>query len=178
MWLMGGLKPDHKTVANFRKDIKEALKKVIKQGARLCIKLGLIEGNTLFVDGRKIRGNASIKNTWTQEKGERYLKDIDQRIEFILAACEHVDKGEENQQSLVTLREDIKDKEGLKTGVRQILEELEREGKKSTNITDPECTRINSIQGSHAGYSAQLVVDEKHSFVVQSDVVSENNDLN
>lgn len=178
IWLMGGLKPDHKTIARFRKDNKEALKGVIKQCARLCIKLGLIEGNTLFVDGTKIRGNASIKNSWTKEKCESYLKDIDQRIESILAECEAVDKTEENQESLVKLRESLRDKEELRTRVRQILEELDKEGKKSINTTDPGCTRINSIQGSHAGYSGQLVVDEKHGLIIQSDVVGENNDLN
>jgi transposase len=68
IWLMGGLKPDHKTIARFRTDNKRALKNILKQCARLCIKLGLIEGNTLFVDGSKIRANASIDNTWTQEK--------------------------------------------------------------------------------------------------------------
>ena len=58
IWLMSGLKPDHKTIANFRKNNKSALKNILKQCARLCIKLGLIEGNTLFVDGTKIRANA------------------------------------------------------------------------------------------------------------------------
>lgn len=41
MWLMGGVKPDHKTIANFRTDNKLALKKVLKQCARLCLKLSL-----------------------------------------------------------------------------------------------------------------------------------------
>lgn len=51
IWLTGGLKPDHKTIAEFRRKNKIALQKVLKQSARLCLKLGLIEGNTLFVDG-------------------------------------------------------------------------------------------------------------------------------
>jgi len=59
IWLAGGLKPDHKTIAEFRRKNKSAIKKVLKQCARLCIDLGLIEGNTLFVDGSKIRANAS-----------------------------------------------------------------------------------------------------------------------
>jgi len=45
MWLMGNLKPDHKTIANFRKNNKNALKKVLKQCARLYIKLDLIDGD-------------------------------------------------------------------------------------------------------------------------------------
>ena len=84
IWLMGDLKPDHKTIAEFRRKNKSAIAKVLKQCAQICIKLDLIEGNTLFVDGSKFRGDASIKNTWTKEKCEKVLKKIDSRIEEIL----------------------------------------------------------------------------------------------
>ena len=92
IWLVGGIKPDHKTISNFRKNNRPALKEVLTQCAKLCIKLGLIEGNTLFLDGTKIRANASIKNTWTKEKCEKYLKHIDKHIERILTACDYVDQ--------------------------------------------------------------------------------------
>lgn len=177
IWLMGGLKPDNKTICRFRKNNKDTLKKILKQCARMCIKLGLIDGNTLFVDGSKIRADAGIKNTWTKEKCEKYLKHIDQRIESILSECDAVDEEEKDQESYIALKEEHKDKEILKSEVKKIIKELEDEKKKSTNTIDPECTRINSIQGSHAGYNAQLVVDEKHGLIVNSDVVSENNDL-
>lgn len=177
IWLMSGLKPNHKTICRFRKNNKDTLKKILKQCARICIKLGLIDGNTLFVDGSKIRANAGIKNTWTKEKCEKYLKHIDQRIESILSECDAVDEEEKDQESYIALKEEHKDKEILKSEVKKIIKELEDEKKKSTNTIDPECTRINSIQGSHAGYNAQLVVDEKHGLIVNSDVVSENNDL-
>ncbi|GAG51559.1 unnamed protein product, partial [marine sediment metagenome] len=85
IWLTGGLKPDHKTIAEFRKNNKDSLRKVLKQCARLCVKLDLIEGNTLFVDGTKIRANASIKNSWTKERCSRHLKKIDKRIKEILS---------------------------------------------------------------------------------------------
>jgi len=191
MWLMGGLKPDHKTIAEFRRKNKKALKQVLKQCARLCIKLNLIAGNTLFVDGSnliagntlfvdgsKIRANASIKNTWDKAKCEKYLRKIDKHIEAILSECEKIDEREESQESLVEMKEELKDKEKLKSEVEKILKELEDEKEKSKNTTDAECTRINSIQGSHAGYNAQSVVDEKHGLIVNVDVVSENNDLN
>jgi transposase len=59
IWLMGGLKPDFKTIAEFRRSNKGALAKVLKQCARLCIKFDMVAGNILFVDGTKIRANAS-----------------------------------------------------------------------------------------------------------------------
>ena len=78
IWLTGGLKPDHKTIAEFRRKNKSALKNVLKQCARLCIKLDLIEGNTLFVDGSNIRANASIKNSWTKERSKerKYIEAV------------------------------------------------------------------------------------------------------
>ena len=177
IWLMSGLKPDHKTISEFRRNNKAAIAKVLKQCARLCIELGLIEGNTLFVDGTKIRGNASIKNTWTKEKCEKRLKNIDKRIEAILSECDATDEHEQGQQSLVKIKEELKNKETLKTKVQNILKELKENNMKSINTIDAECTRINSVQGSHAGYNAQIVVDKKHGLIVNSDVVSENNDL-
>ena len=178
IWLTGGLKPDHKTISEFRRKNKSALKGIIKQCARMCIKLNLIDGNTIFVDGTKIRGNASIKNTWTVKKCDKYLKSIDKRIDAILNECETTDTEEQNQQSLVKMDKELKDQKVLKSKVENILNELKESDRKSINTVDPECTRINSVQGTNAGYNAQAVVDEKHGLIVNTDVVSENNDVN
>lgn len=178
IWLTGGLKPDHKTISEFRRNNKTAIKNVLKQCVRMCIELKLIDGNTFFVDGTKIRGNASIKNTWTPEKCNKHIKSIDKRISAILAECEATDTEEQDQQSLVKMDEELKDQEALKAKVKNIFKELKENDKKSINTVDPECTRINSVQGSNAGYNAQTVVDEKHGLIVNTDVVSENNDVN
>jgi transposase len=177
IWLTGGLKPDHKTIAEFRRNNRSALKKVLKQCARLCIELGLIEGNTLFVDGTKIRANASIGNTWTKQRCLKYLKNIDERIRQILSECELADESEKDQNSLVELSEQLKGQVELKSKIKAVLKEINEENKDSTNTTDPDCLKVRSRQGSHAGYNAQTVVDEKHGIIVSSDVVTENNDL-
>ena len=177
IWLMGGLKPDFKTIAEFRRNNKKALKEVLKQCARLCIRLDLIAGNTLFVDGTKIRANASIKNTWTKEKCERALGKIDRRIEEILRECETTDDAEEGRFSLIAMNKEFKNKKKLKEKVENILSELKESGRKSFNTVDNECTRINSIQGSHAGYNCQIVTDQKNGIIVRSDVTDKNNDL-
>jgi len=177
IWLAGGLKPDHKTIAEFRRKNKSAIKQVLKQCARLCIDLGLIEGNTLFVDGSKIRANASINNSWTKKKCLNHLKKIDGRIAGILFECESVDQAERDNSSMVHMKKELSDNETLKTKVLEVLNKLKVEGKKSLNTTDPDCTKMHSRQGSHAGYNVQSVVDEKHGLIVSSDVVNENNDL-
>lgn len=178
IWLTGGLKPDHKTISRFRKNNLVAIKDLLKQCAKLCLELNLIEGNTLFVDGSKIRGNASIKNTWTKEKCERALEHIDGNIKNILKECQREDKEENEQGSYVKLQGELKDKEKMKQKVKEIMEELSKKNLKSINTIDSGCTRINSIHGSHAGYNTQIVVDKKHGLIVNSDVVSENNDVN
>ena len=177
IWLTGGLKPNHKTIADFRKNNKDSLRKVLKQCARLCVKLDLIEGNTLFVDGTKIRANASIKNSWTKERCDRHLKKIDKRIKEILSECDATDKKEKDQASLVKMKKELKDQDVLKSKVKNILNELKVEDKKSTNTTDSDCKVMHSVQGSHLSYNVQSVVDQKHGLIVNSDVVSENNDI-
>lgn len=176
MWLMGGLEPDHKTIARFRKKNQKALKNVLKQCARFCLKMGLIAGNTLFVDGTKIRANAGIKNTWTPERCEKYLKRIDERIEAILEECAQNDEAEEGEPSLVKVPEELLEKEKLKARVQEIMAELKEQGKESINTTDADCVKVKSGEGIKAGYNGQIVVDEKNGLIVSSDVVSESND--
>lgn len=162
IWLTGGLKPDHKTIAEFRRRNKTALQKVLKQCARLCIRLGLIEGNTLFVDGSKIRANASMRNNWTEQRCQKFLKNIDKRIKDILLECEAADDQEKQQQSLIKMRQELEDHEALKSKVENILNELKAEKKQSINTTDPDSKSMRTRQGPGAGYNAQVTVDEKH----------------
>lgn len=177
IWLAGGIKPDHKTIAEFRRNNKAALANVLKQCARLCIELGLIEGNTLFIDGTKMRANASINNSWTRDKCFKHLEKIDNRIAEILSECEQADEKERDNSSLVKMGKNLADNKKLRVKVLGILNKLNAEGRKSINSTDPDCTKIHGRQGSHAGFNAQTVVDEKHGLIVSSDVVNENNDL-
>ena len=176
IWLCGGLKPDHKTIAEFRKTNKAALTKILRQCARLCIELDLIEGNTLFVDGSKIRANASIDNSWTKERCFKHLEKIDDRIAEILHECEQTDLDECDDPSMVKMKKELSDNKTLRTKVIDIINKLKTEGKNYINVTDNDCTNMRSRQGSHAGYNAQTVVDEKHGLIVSSDVVNENID--
>ena len=174
IWLTSGLMPDHKTIAEFRRKNKESLANVLKQCAKICIKLNLIEGNTLFVDGTKIRANASINKTWTKKKAQKALKHIDERISDILTQCDVIDEAE--QGSLVTMDEELKDQKTLKAKIKGILQEIKEEG--SFNTTDPECTSIKKGKNFYAGFNFQSTVDKKKGLILSVDVVSETNDLN
>lgn len=177
IWLMGGLKPDHKTIAEFRRKNKEALKKALTQCVRLCFRLDLIAGNVLFVDGSKIRGNASIKNSWDKKKCQQVLAKAEKKIEEALAEAEAIDEEEAGQPSLVAATNKLKDAQDIKQQVKQIEEELEASERNNLNTVDKDCVRVNNFQGSGAGYNAQVVVDDQNGLIVSCDAVSNNNDL-
>jgi len=174
MWLTGGMKPDHKTIAKFRRDNTAALKKVLRQCVKLCIKLRLIEGNTLFIDGSKIRANASINQTWTEDKCRKVLEKTDKRIGEILKECEQADDSESGMP--VRLPEELKDKLALKEKVQAIVKKIKEEERTQLNAVDGDCVKVCGRQGTHAGYNAQITVDERHGLIVNSDVVDESND--
>ena len=178
IWLVGGLKPDYKTISEFRRNNRQALQKVLNQCARLCMKLGLIEGNVLFLDSSKMRANASIDKTWTPEKCEKYLEKLDEKIEELLCACDIMDDLEKNSESLVKLKEELSGKAKLREKVKGILLELEEKGSKSLNSTDSDCVNTKGRQGTHASYTANIVTDEKNGLIVNSEVVSQSNDTN
>ena len=178
MWLAGGLKPDHITIARFRKRNKKLLKKVFKQCAKLCIELKLIAGNTLFTDGSKMRANAGIKSTYTKEQIENYLQGLDKRINTILNECAKADKQEENMGSFVKLTEELNNVKKIKAKVETVMAEMKEEDQKEVNTTDSDCKKMKGRQGTHTGYNAQIVVDEKHGLIVSNDVVNDANDLN
>ncbi len=67
---------------------------MLRDCARLCLQLGVIAGNTWFVDGSKFRANAGNHQSRTAAQCEEHLRRIDQRIEGILHECEQVDTQE------------------------------------------------------------------------------------
>jgi transposase len=176
IWLMGGLKPDFKTISEFRRTNKKALTNVLKQCARLCVKLNLIAGNVLFIDGTKIRANAgrsqSHDSKWYKEK----LAKIDEHIEQLLEECEAQDQSEEGLNSFVAMDKELKQSKRLKQKIQLAFEELKSSGKKKVNLNDQDCAIMHSRQGSHASYNVQSVADDKHGLLIHTEPVNESND--
>jgi len=173
---MGGLKPDHKTIAEFRRGNRKALKKVLRHCARICIKLGLIAGNVLFVDGTKIRANAGRDRTHDRAYYEKLLTKLDRRIEQLLTDCEAADRSEEGAPSYVAMDKELAKSRNLKGRIQEALNAFASGDKKQVNQTDPDCAMMKGIQGSHAGYNVQSVMDDKHGLIVQAEAVSDAND--
>jgi len=185
IWLMKQLKPDHKTIAEFRRKNKESLKKALGLCARLCLNLGLIEGNVLFVDSTKIRANAGKANVHKRKWFETQLRRIDERIEQLLSQCEQIDKSESQYGSLVTMPKELTKANRLKESIENALAEFSKRSEKTkdgyerkVNRVDPTSVEVKSPQGSHCGYSMQTVVDDQNGLITHTDVVSEPNDCN
>jgi transposase len=177
IWLMGGLKPDHKTVAQFRRNNMAAIHQALKQCARLCLKLNLIEGNILFLDGTKIRGKSALKHTWNLQKCQKILAQADKNIAEVLQAAEAEDAAEEGLPSLVSIPTQLIEPYRFKENVTCIMNELRECGKSSLNMTDKECASFNGIHGPGAGNNAQIITDNKHGFIVNGDAVRAGNNL-
>jgi hypothetical protein len=175
---MGELKPDYRTISRFRSDHKKAIKEVLKQCVQMCLKLDLIEGNVFFTDGSKFRANASINNTRTKEGCEQYIKKLEEQIDQIINASEQIDIKEQDDPSLVKLKEQVHDKAKLMNRMKDILNELDIQNKDNINSTDADSVKAKGRQGTHAIYNVQTTVDGKHGLIIHAEAVSQSNDYN
>jgi transposase len=176
LWLTGGLQPDHKTIAEFRRRQAGVLAGVLRAVAGVCLEIGLIEGNVLFVDGTGVGADAALGHSWTQAKCARALAQLGERIEALLAACAAADEAEAGTESRVQLRGELATAQGRQAAIEAVLGRLQATGQPSLNTTDGDCVRLRR-GGSRAGYNGQAVVDDAHGLVVSGDVVAENNDM-
>ena len=74
-YLLGGLKPDFRTIADFRKDNAAAIRNTFRAFGKLCMKLGLYKRELLAVDGTKIRAVNSKDNCYNREVLEKKNKE-------------------------------------------------------------------------------------------------------
>ncbi len=185
IWLMKDLRPDHKTIAEFRRKNKKALRNALSLCARVCLNLGLIEGNVLFVDSTKLRASAGKGNVHKKRWYEERLKEVDKKIHQLLNQCEQIDQQEAHGGPLVAMPKELAKANKLKESIKNALEEFSQRSEKTkdgkerkVNLIDPESVVVKSPQGTHSGYSMQTVVDDRNGLITHADVVSEANDSN
>ena len=104
------------------------------------------------------------------------MERTDKQIEELLKECEQTDNSE--GVTHIGLSEELKDKRVLKEKVQAIVDKIKAEERTQLNAVDEDCVKVKGRQGTHAGYNAQIAVDEKHGLIVNSDVVNESNDTN
>jgi transposase len=93
IWLVEGLSPDFKTIADFRRDNPKALKNVFKEFVLFCHKVGLISMKLLAVDGTKLRGQNGYGEIYRREKLEEIERAIEQGLERYFEEMEELDVG-------------------------------------------------------------------------------------
>jgi transposase len=183
IWLMKNLKPDHKTIAEFRRRNKDGLVKVLRLCARLCLKLDLVEGNVLFADGTKIQANAGRKHQHLRKWYDKQLKEVDRRIHNLITESEDVDRAESGQGSWVKMPEEYVKETYLKETIENALKKLAENGthtkngnERTVNRIDPESAMMKNHNGVFPGYNVQSVVDDAHGLIVSIDAVNDAND--
>ena len=92
MWLTGRLAPDHKTIADFRKDNGPAIKKVCAQFVELCRKMSLLTKASVAIDGSKFKAVNSRDNNFTQGKIQRRQKQIEESVARYMSQLETADR--------------------------------------------------------------------------------------
>lgn len=182
-YLLNMLRPDFRTIADFRKRNRKALKEVFRDFVKACAELKLLGKETVAIDGTKIRASNSKKKSYTPEILEKkieYLEEQERGIEEYLEKMDKADqeekrapvmdiKPEDMPQKLEQIRERVAKYKGYQkrmkeTGETQILE------------TDPECRTIHTKEGQLPAYNIQTAVDDRHHLIVSFETTNANTD--
>ena len=177
MWLTGRLAPDHKTIADFRKDNGRAIRKVCARFVGLCRQLELFADARVAIDGSKFKAVNTRDKNFTAAKTKRRMEQIEESVERYLHQLDSADR-QEPSLARTTKTTRLKDKIAtLKEEMRR-LEELEARmlttPDKQISLTDPDARSMaTSGRGSGmVGYNVQAAVDTKHHLIVAHEVTN------
>ena len=179
MWLMDGLKPDDKTICNFRKDNTKALRETFRTFVRMCRNLGLYGEETVALDGTKFRANSSLANHYNKTVVKNELGRIDKKISEYMEALEKGDLEEavETEPSVEQLKAALERLKERKEHYEELNRRVKEEGEVSTVDAD---ARLMHSSGDgrkfDVGYNAQTVVDSKYYMIVDFEVRAQPND--
>jgi transposase len=181
MWLMNGLTPDDKTICNFRKDNRKALKEVFRLFNKLCIKVELFGKDTVAIDGSKIKANNSRRNHYTLKDTEKMLSKLDKKVAQYLDELDSNDSSDEcearmDKDAIVAALEKLS---GRKSELENILAHIiENDGKPICTIDgDAALMKQSGGKGFDVCYNVQTSVDEKNGLIVDFNATGNANDL-
>jgi len=181
IWLVEGLQPSYKSIADFRKENSVALKATNREFLLLCKELSLFGGEEVAVDGSFFKADANKDGIYTEEKLNNQLEYLDKKITAYQEALDHqdavddkADKGhlaEDEQLSEKLLI--LKEKQAQKKALQQHLEDS---GNKQISTVDKDARLLTKRGQTVAGYNVQIAVDSQHKLIVAEDVTQEGND--
>ena len=179
MWLMRKLKPDFKTIADFRKGNTKALKKMFQEFSEICRKLELFGGELVAVDGSKFRASNSKKKNFTAAKLKYLMRKADKRIDEYLKQLDRGDTEDEAwQETVEALNKKIEKLREMREEYKETEQKLDKSGEKQLSVTDPDARLMKTEQGTHVCYNVQMAVDSKHKMIIAMELTNEGNDLN
>src|ERR1700690_956866 len=180
MWLMKKLTPDHKTIADFRKDNINCIKPVFKEFVYLCRNLDLYGAQLVAIDGTKFQAVNSKSNNLnektvalrlkqTEEKIAEYLKEMDQN--------NTADSAEDESVNVDELKEKICKLEEEKKRYEKIQNQMKATGQKEVSLVDPDSRLMREdSQRLDVCYNIQTSVDSKQHLIVDYDVINNSTD--
>jgi len=175
IWLLRGLRPDFKTIADFRKDNRAAFKGVFKKFNLLCRTLGLFGAELVAIDGSKFKAVNAPRRHYTAEQLQELMQCIEQRIEQYLSDLEGADREAEGTGGGKdgSVREKLAVYRARREYYKQCVQQMEASGQSEVSMTDAEA---RGMQGVGVGYNVQLAVDAKHHLIAVSAVEQAAND--
>jgi len=177
IWLMEGLRPGYKTIANFRKDNLSALKATNRDFVQLCQELNLFGRELVAIDGSFFRGNVGKKSIYMEEGLQKTLRHVENLIEIHLTQMDQVDAAEEGSEEENTKwREKFEKLKARQEKTQKRLSRLEANGEKQLVEVDPDARLLTKNGQSVAGYNVQTAVDEKNNLLVCCAVCHDGND--
>jgi len=177
MWLTGRLVPDHKTIADFRKDNGPAIRKVCARFIALCRTMGLLTQASVAIDGSKFKAVNNRDRNFTRAKMERRMAQIEESVARYLQQLDTADR-QEPSEALKTKTNRLKEKiEKLKEQMRrlEILKvKMLATPDQQISLTDPDARSMaTSGRGSGVvGYNVQIAVEAGHHLIVTHEVTN------
>ena len=181
MWLTGRLVPDHKTIADFRKDNGRAISKVCSRFVALCRDIGLLAKASVAIDGSKFKAVNNRDRNFTRAKMQRRMAQIEESVARYLRQLDSADR-QEPTEALATKTARLKDKIARLKQEMQRLEILNarmlQTPDQQISLTDPDARSMaTSGRGSGlVGYNVQASADTTHHLIVAHDVSNVGND--
>src|SRR5712672_490158 len=181
MWLTGRLAPDHKTIADFRKDNGRAIRQVCTRFVVLCRRMGLLAQASVAIDGSKFKAVNNRDRNFTRAKMARRMAQIEESVARYLQQLDSADR-QGPSEALKTKTSRLKEKiEKLKEQMRR-LEDLKVQmlatPDQQISLTDPDSRSMaTSGRGSGVvGYNVQVAVDTEHHLIITHEVTNDGSD--
>lgn len=154
IWLVEGLKPNNKTIANFRKDNAAALRAANRDFVLLCRELDLYGRELVAIDGTFMRGDAGGKGIHTRSQLKRRLQRIEADIARHLAALDAADASEgRDDAASVPLSEKLAALRERQQREQARLDTLESSGESQLSEVDPDARRLRKNGQRVCGYN-------------------------